>query len=103
MQVADVKRVLMPTHKMNETGLKVVLAGINSFFVEKRSGTSTPIKYEHGKYYFDIWAPAIKTTRSSAANHKEKNDDDMDTDGVDNYKNSQDNRFWVLGTDKSDF
>ena len=49
MQVADVKKVLMSTHKMNETGLKVVLDGSNSFFVEKQSGKSTPIEYENGR------------------------------------------------------
>ena len=42
MQVADVKKVLMSTHKMNETGLKVILDGENSFFVEKGTGESTP-------------------------------------------------------------
>ena len=45
IQIADVKKVLMSTHKMNETGLKVVLDGINSFFVEKSSGKTAPIKY----------------------------------------------------------
>ena len=59
IQVADVKDVLMSTHRMNETGLKVVLDGESSFFVEKSSGTSTPIKYENGRYFFDIWVPAL--------------------------------------------
>ena len=101
MQVADVKRVLMSTHKMNETGLKVVLDGANSFFVEKRSGKSTPIKYEQGKYHFDIWAPAIKTTKASSTIRK--SEDDMDTSEVDKNKGRKNNQFWILGTDNSDF
>ena len=99
MQVADVKRVLMSTHKMNETGLKVVLDGVNSYFVEKRTGKSTPIKYEHGKYLFDIWAPGV--------NHKskKKNDDDMDTTDEVEYNKAfhKNKKFWVFGTDDSPF
>ena len=42
IQIADVKRTLMSTHKMNQTGMKVVLDGINSYFIEKKTGKSTP-------------------------------------------------------------
>ena len=37
-QVADVKKVLMSTHNMNEQGLKVVPDVSHSFFVEKATG-----------------------------------------------------------------
>ena len=71
MQVADVKKVLMSTHNMNETGLKVVLDGEHSFFVEKGTGKSTPIRYEHGRYYFDIWAPTdIRKSRPSRSRNQ---------------------------------
>ena len=91
IQIADVKNVLMSTHKMNETGLKVVLDGSNIFFIDKASGRSTPIKYEHGRYDFDIWVqPPIKTCK------KQKDDDDMDTSNINRVKG---NRFWVLGAD----
>ena len=94
MQVADVKKVLMSTHKMNQTGLRVVLDGEGSYFVEKSTGKSTPIKYEGGKYYFDIWAPADTNKRSI----KTKSEDDMETDHISKIKNSG-SRFWVLGTE----
>ena len=76
---------------MNEHGLNVVLDGSNSLFVEKSSGISTPIKYEHGRYYFDIWvqAPINKSI-------KQKGSDDMDTSNINRVKNK---RIWVLGTD----
>ena len=70
IQRADVKRVLMSTHNMNQTGLKVVLDGMNSYFVEKHSGKSTPITYEYGKYYFDAWVPGINTPTSSSITRK---------------------------------
>ena len=80
---------------MNETGLKVVLDGINSYFVEKATGKSTPIQYEHGRYYVDIWAPAA--IKSSIAD--KKNNNDMEVDGIIKYKPIN-NRCWVLGTDE---
>ena len=38
IQIADVKRVLMSVHKMNQAGLKVILDGKNSYFQERASG-----------------------------------------------------------------
>ena len=58
MQAADVKQALMSTHNMHQTGLRVVLDGKSSYVVEQPSGKTAPIKYEHGRYFFDIWAPA---------------------------------------------
>ena len=78
---------------MNETGLKVVLDGLNIFFIERSSGRSTPIKYEHGRYYFDIWVQApIKPPI------KQKNDDDMELGQFGNNINKH-NMFWFLGAD----
>ena len=96
MQVADVKRVLMSTHKMNDTGLNVVFDGENSFFVEKSSGKPTPTKYENGRYFFDIWTPAFIKKHDI----KQKGNDDMDCSqfGKINSINRK-NRFWVLGAD----
>ena len=55
-------------------------------------GRLPPIKYEHGRYFFDIWAPApIKKIAK-----KQQDSDDMDTSNINIIKN---NRFWVLGTD----
>ena len=93
IQVADVKKVLMSTHKMNETGLRVILDGENSNIVEKTSGISTPIKYENGRYYFDMWVPAPIKSRI-----KKKRENDMELDQFGNSIN-RGNRFWVLGTD----
>ena len=42
IQIADVKRVLMSRHTMNQTGLKVVLDGKSSYFVEKNGKTTPP-------------------------------------------------------------
>ena len=95
IQIADVKNVLMSRHKMNETGLNVVLDGLNSFFVEKSTGQSTPIKYDNGRHFFDIWAPApIK-----ASVKQQRNDDDMDFDVINKTK---DNKYWVLGADEEE-
>ena len=82
----------MSTHKMNETGFAVVLDGIDSFFIEKTTGKSTPIKYEHGRYDFDIWAPAIN--KSSIAS---KSSDDVDCGHL-----GKNNKCWVLGADDED-
>ena len=53
VQIADVNTVLMSRHKMNDTVLNVMLDASNSFFVENTSGTSIPIKYDNGRYFFD--------------------------------------------------
>ena len=98
MQVADVKKVLMSTHKMNETGLRVVLDGVESYFIEKHSGKSTPIKYEQGRYYFDIWVPS--SIKKNDARKKHINDD-MQTDTINPIISY--NNCWVLGTDDSYF
>ena len=106
IQLADVKKVLMSTHKMNETGLKVILDGENSYIVDKWTGRTTPIKYEHGRYFFDIWAPApIKNNIK-----KQTSSDDMDTSNnkikgnMEANTNSTQfsNRCWVLGTENED-
>ena len=98
IQIADVKRVLMSTHEMNESGLKVVLDGINSYFVDKRSNKSSPIKYEHGKYFFDVWAPSADDKQRD-----KKVDDDGDVNMNPAFnKGDKSNQCWVLGTDNSD-
>ena len=38
IQFADVQEVVMSTHEMNETGVKLVLYGVNSYFIDKLSG-----------------------------------------------------------------
>ena len=82
MQVADAKKVVMSTHKMNETGLIVVLDGGASYFVEKQSGKSTPIMYTNGKYYFDVWVPgAIKNNSEDKTKGADNNMDTSDASG----------------------
>ena len=46
IQISEVKRVLMSTHKMSKAGLKVVHDGPQSFFFEKSTGILTPLRYE---------------------------------------------------------
>ena len=99
IQIADVKKVLMSTHRMNETGLKVVLDGENSFFVEKSSGKSTPIKYENGRYFFDIWVPASIKQRAPGQNSRKA----MECDHLDKINSiNRQNRFWIFGADDQD-
>ena len=98
LQIADVRKVLMSTHRMNETGLKVVLDGHESFFIEKTSGKSTPIRYESGKYFFDIWAPSI---RDKKTRDRRVDDDAMDCNQTAKISGIRTkNRFEVLGTDQ---
>ena len=96
IQIADVKKAVMPTHKMNDTGWKAVLYGLNSFSIDKSSGISTPINYVHGRYYFDIWATARINKHT-----KQKSSNDMEVDQFGSNINKR-NRIWVLGTDGED-
>ena len=83
---------------MNETGLQVELDGANSSLVGKDTVQSTPIKYEHGRYYFDICAPAMK---KGIRKHNINND--MEVDEIDKLKTRMsNNQFWVLGTDSNE-
>ena len=97
LQIADVRKVLMSTHRMNETGLKVVLDGNESFFIEKKSGKITPIKYEGGKYFFDIWTPSVKNKKIK---ERREDSDEMDCNQAAKARGiSTRNRFEVLGTE----
>ena len=94
IQIADVKRVLMSNQTMNKAGLNVVLGGVKSYFIEEHSGKSTPIAHEHGKYYFDRWAPKIQP------NNNWRNDNEVDNDDIGNRK-GQHNKCWVFDTENS--
>ena len=48
VQIAEVKRVLMSVHRMNQAGLIVILDGPRSYFQEKATGKITKLKYEGG-------------------------------------------------------
>ena len=106
VQIADVKRVLMSVHQMNQAGLVVVLDKSMCYFKEKSTGKIIRIKYDGGRYYFDIWtkaAPEIKTNN--------KGSDDMDVDAVKQQQITQrqqqqhpqqSNIFWILSTDEEE-
>ena len=55
MQCADVKKTLASVHKMNQNGNVVILDGKSSVMIHKPAGKVTPIMYEHGQFYFNIW------------------------------------------------
>ena len=95
----------MSVHKMSQAGLIVILDGRDSYFQEKVTGKKTKLKYEGGRYYFDIWTEAPKHEESKVDHqigHKIRNSEPSDME-VDAVKRS--NRFWILGTDEgnSDF
>ena len=101
IQIADVKRVLMSVHKLNQAGLIVVLDGKFSYFKEKLSGKTTKLHYSGGRYYFDIWTEAPKLQQEGARRQQQHqqpaNSDDMEVDEI--LRRQTSNKFWILSTD----
>ena len=62
----------------------------------KMTGEITNIKYEGGKYYFDVWteAPKVQFKKEKEVVNYE---DAMDVDQI--KKQQRNNQFWILGTD----
>ena len=58
MQVADVNKTLGSAFRMNQCGIKIVLDGVKSYFLDTKTGKVTKINVENGQYTFNIWVKA---------------------------------------------